>query len=216
MDHTEYMRAYSKRDYVRIRQNKWRREYRLQLKKKGICGVCTVRPLAQGSNRCDECRNKRRIFETNHRVESNRRKRAWEAKNREKVLIQKRNASRRSNRRLKQDIVRAYGGKCVCCGESNFWFLTIDHIDRESFPESPRTGKPLYAWLKKHNYPRDGIRLLCYNCNCAKGFLGECPHVAEPPGRWTKPATGLMKKRYPKEYERFYQKAKRHSGKTII
>ena len=34
----------------------------------------------------------------------------------------------------------------------------------------------MYRWLKKHGFPKEGFQLLCYNCNCAKGFFGKCPH----------------------------------------
>jgi ssDNA-binding Zn-finger/Zn-ribbon topoisomerase 1 len=30
---------------------------------------------------------------------------------------------------FKSAVMKEYGGKCICCGESNIVFLTIDHID---------------------------------------------------------------------------------------
>jgi hypothetical protein len=54
---------------------------------------------------------------------------------------------------------------CACpgCQEHHIEFLTIDHIN----------GGVLYRWLKKNGYP-PGFRVLCYNCNNARG-AGECP-----------------------------------------
>jgi len=69
-----------------------------------------------------------------------------------------------------------YGGICACCGESRFAFLTIDHIDgggtkhRQNFT----SNQAFYRWLLDER--RDGFQVLCYNCNCAKGAFGECPH----------------------------------------
>ena len=69
-----------------------------------------------------------------------------------------------------------YGGACACCGEYRFAFLTIDHIEgggrkhREQFT----SNDALYRWLKQEQ--REGFRVLCYNCNCARGNFGKCPH----------------------------------------
>jgi hypothetical protein len=79
---------------------------------------------------------------------------------------------------IKEDTFKAYGGKCVCCGETEPKFLSIDHIlgdgkeDRKKF----LSGRVLYRKLKKQGYPKDRYQLLCFNCNCAKGFFGKCPH----------------------------------------
>jgi hypothetical protein len=79
---------------------------------------------------------------------------------------------------LKQYIIDEYGGKCACCGESQIDFLTIDHINNDGAAHKKEHGTRfhLYAWLKRNNYPKDNFQLLCYNCNCAKGKLGYCPH----------------------------------------
>jgi hypothetical protein len=77
-------------------------------------------------------------------------------------------------------IIKEYGGKCICCGENELEFLTIDHINNNGAEErkitKQGTGGKLYRWLIKNNFPKDNYQLLCYNCNCAKGFFGYCPH----------------------------------------
>ncbi len=30
---------------------------------------------------------------------------------------------------------------------------------------------------KKDNYPKNDFRILCWNCNCSRGFSGYCPHA---------------------------------------
>jgi hypothetical protein len=82
----------------------------------------------------------------------------------------------------------AYSGdppKCECCGESHIEFLTIDHINGDGAKErremkaaglnAAKGGHEFYCLLEKRGFPA-GYRVLCFNCNCARGFFGECPH----------------------------------------
>ena len=79
-----------------------------------------------------------------------------------------------ANKRIKA--FEAYGGpRCNCCGEEEVKFLTLDHIN--GLEGKPRTAH-IASWLAQNNYP-EGYQVLCYNCNCAKGFFGMCPHQAE-------------------------------------
>ena len=70
--------------------------------------------------------------------------------------------------------------KCACCGETHIEFLTIDHIHGggRKHREEVGFGKSFYRWLIKNNFPK-GFQVLCYNCNCAKGHFGYCPHKRE-------------------------------------
>jgi hypothetical protein len=90
---------------------------------------------------------------------------------------------RRYRQRLKMEVLSHYGNgipQCACCGEKTLQFLTIDHINgggrREKVSDTRlRAGSPMYARLKRLGYP-PGFQVLCFNCNCAKGFYGVCPH----------------------------------------
>jgi len=79
---------------------------------------------------------------------------------------------------LKKEVIMAYGGECSCCGETMLEFLTIDHVNGNGNEHRQTIGRgyKLYKWLKNNNYPKKEFRLLCYNCNCARGQFGECPH----------------------------------------
>ena len=84
--------------------------------------------------------------------------------------------------RLRKEVFDAYGGKCVCCGESNYRFLTIDHPNNDGAKHRRETGCgtgiKFYLWLRKHGYPKE-FDPLCWNCNCGKSDnLGVCPHKA--------------------------------------
>jgi len=69
----------------------------------------------------------------------------------------------------KLEMIGAYGGECVLCGEKVAEFLTIDHINGggNKHRQEVGNGHRFRLWLKKHNWPRDEYRLLCANCNCS-------------------------------------------------
>lgn len=81
---------------------------------------------------------------------------------------------------LRLEVIAAYGGKCVCCGEATPEFMSIDHINGRGKEHRDgvmrATGQNLYAWLRANGFPKDEYRLLCCNCNLARGFFGACPH----------------------------------------
>ena len=85
------------------------------------------------------------------------------------------------NRDLKREVVSAYGGKCVCCGEAHIEFLTIDHTDGGGAAHRARQGKGrgIYRDLQRRGFPKDGYQCLCLNCNISLGFYGYCPHRPE-------------------------------------
>lgn len=69
---------------------------------------------------------------------------------------------------------------CTCCGEKNFFCLTLDHIDglgKKHRKEIGVSGSGNFAqWLRLNNFP-PGIQVLCYNCNFAREKCGGiCPH----------------------------------------
>jgi hypothetical protein len=66
---------------------------------------------------------------------------------------------------------------CVCCAESRYEFLTIDHTgdDGADHRKSGVSTQQLPAWLIARGFP-PGFQTLCWNCNAAKAFYGSCPH----------------------------------------
>ena len=91
------------------------------------------------------------------------------------VLLEQR---REARRKYRENVIKQYGGECVCCGETEFKFLAIDHIKgggRKHLKEIGGASSLIY-WLKKNGYPK-GFQILCYNCNMAKGLYGKCPHI---------------------------------------
>ena len=78
--------------------------------------------------------------------------------------------------RYRKDVIEHYGGKCYCCGESNYKFLSIDHVNGIQKGEKRISGLHFYSRIKKHNYP-DDYQVLCFNCNLGRALNnGICPH----------------------------------------
>lgn len=118
-----------------------------------------------------------------HRASS----RAYGAAHRDAISA-KRKAARRA---MKQSVLDAYGGTCACCGEATFEFLTLDHVNGDGAAHrkvhGPGRSDKVYAELIGAGFPA-GYRVLCFNCNSARGFYGYCPHRPDdltgvPPGR---------------------------------
>lgn len=121
-------------------------------KKAGVCIACGIRSAKLGRVQCEECsawNEQRRQYRAN-----------WRSK-------------------LRADVLKGYGGRCVCCGEDQAVFLDVDHVngDGAEHRKVVRAGvNGLYAQLRRQGYP-DGFQLLCRNCNWGKYINGGvCPH----------------------------------------
>jgi hypothetical protein len=128
------------------------REVRLQRIGKGLCASCGRRPSVSQRTLCEPC--------TTRQVE----------------------AGRNTLRRLREEVILAYGGaRCVCCGESERSFLCIDHINGGGYQHRKQIGTgSFYRWLRSNGFP-SGFQVLCYNCNMGKLLNGGvCPHQMKP------------------------------------
>ena len=70
--------------------------------------------------------------------------------------------------KFKASVLSAYspGLACALCGENNFEFLALDHINGGGVQDMKRHGGHSSLWcaLKRNDFP-DGYRVLCHNCN---------------------------------------------------
>jgi hypothetical protein len=134
---------------------------------KGLRGIC------RACYRANE-----RVWRVKNRERRSRLNRESRERNPEKVRQQRKEAHARYRARLRAAVFEAYGNACVCCGESTPEFFTIDHIngDGAAHRRSLGSGGYFYVWLKRQGFPQDNFQLLCFNCNCAKGLYGQCPH----------------------------------------
>lgn len=124
-------------------------------------------------------RNKEKLREYMREYSRTHRKQANEGakKNYPKYKENKREYQRELTNRYKNQFLEMYGNACSCCGETIFDFLTIEHKQGQ-MKATRRTGLVAYRDAVKEYRP-DSYEVLCWNCNCAKGKLGYCPH--KPP-----------------------------------
>lgn len=114
----------------------------------------------------------------------------WLIENKERLkelkhnyYLNRKDKIREYNHNLKKIIYEHYGNKCACCGEIEFKFLSIDHINNDGHHNKKRKlGKYKNSWdwykyIIKNNFP-DNLQLLCMNCNFGKRMNdGICPHI---------------------------------------
>lgn len=118
-------------------------------------------------------------FPFNHKGNSWRRYRC-------KQCCYERTARTDMRKELWEQVLRGYGSQCVCCGETDARFLTIDHINNDGGQARrsgahPANGHLLHTWIIENAFPKT-LQLMCYNCNFGKQRCGGiCPHVLEQP-----------------------------------
>jgi len=107
----------------------------------------------------------------------------WFRKNRERGL----ETNRKWRMGLRRQVLEHYGGKppkCACCEESEYEFLTVDHLNNDGTKERREAGTGghhSYRFIIRNNFP-EKYQILCYNCNCGRGKLNQnfiCPHKME-------------------------------------
>ena len=96
---------------------------------------------------------------------------------------QERSSRRDRMRRLRGQVVEAFGGRCEChgCLVTTPEFMTITHAfdrnDRKIYSVEEATLRPCHFWelMVKKRFPRDRYRMLCHNCKTARQQDGACP-----------------------------------------
>lgn len=97
---------------------------------------------------------------------------------------EKRKRSRARARERRKKVIEHYGGKCACCEDATYEFLTVDHKNNDgashrrelmNTPGSRNYAFQIVNFIVANDFP-DGFQILCWNCNLAKAKHGECPH----------------------------------------
>lgn len=102
------------------------------------------------------------------------------SKSQKKNRAKNRDRIREYGKQLRIRFLEMYGNKCVCCGEFHLEFLTIEHKlgQKGIVRHRKQTGRTAYSKAIQEYRP-DLYEVLCWNCNCAKGRYGYCPHQKE-------------------------------------
>lgn len=79
--------------------------------------------------------------------------------------------------KMRMQVINAYGGACVCCGESELPFLTVEHVNGGGRAHRKEVGgsSSLYRNIIQQGFP-DKFTILCMNCNFASRGGRTCPH----------------------------------------
>lgn len=89
--------------------------------------------------------------------------------------------ARKTREQLKKIVFDHYGWFCVCCGEAEPLFLSLDHTNNNG-AEHRKSLKgnitlKIYQDIIDRGFPEDEYQILCMNCNRGKWMNGGvCPH----------------------------------------
>lgn len=125
----------------------------------GLCRNCGRRKPRSGHVSCRPC---------------GKRMAAHYAARKERILAQQRDYVAK----VRAEVIKAYGGKCACCGEKRPEFLTIDHVNGDGAAHRKKLGHAghvICLFARRNGYPKT-LRVLCMNCNFSYGVRGYCPH----------------------------------------
>jgi 5-methylcytosine-specific restriction endonuclease McrA len=72
-------------------------------------------------------------------------------------------------------LVNLLGGKCVCCGVTEWWNLNFDHIIPVSTTKQKRLpAATYYKKLINGTLSLENLQILCSGCNGSKGNRKRC------------------------------------------
>lgn len=141
------------------------------------CGA--LLPVERKSRRCVDCD---RDAKAKHKSKHGDALRAKQAEVLRRSYAENPEAYRRYARdqraRLRAEFLAEYGGRCVCCKESEPAFLTLEHKNRDGAQHRAQRGDStqILRDLRRRGWPKDAYEILCFNCNRARWVLGRCPH----------------------------------------
>lgn len=149
-----------------------------------ICGMECER-TGHGQKYCKACAyeymlTRHRKWHLDNPERSKEISRKTSVRNREYIYAK----SKERRAKLRLEVLNYYSNgllRCECCGDTHTEFLAIDHINgngKKHRQDIRRSGTEFFRWLRQHDYP-GGYRVLCHNCNQAKGYYGYCPHERE-------------------------------------
>lgn len=163
----------------------------------GLCVACGKTQPVTGNRRCQPCREKRA------KVSQSQKNRCPEGICRQCCIRpcldelascgmcreRGRKKMQETYRDIRREVLQIYGGRCVCCGNSNPKYLQLDHVnndggmERKQLPPHVRGGQ-FYKYVLKLGYIRSDLQLLCANCHNARRYGGctseDHPSIGSP------------------------------------
>jgi hypothetical protein len=75
--------------------------------------------------------------------------------------------------RVRIKLINLMGGKCICCGVSEWWNLTFDHI----IPIKTQKRENVTTFIRKlikNPELRKDFQIMCFGCNGSKNIYEKC------------------------------------------
>ena len=92
----------------------------------------------------------------------------WQKENPDKTNAKQ----RRYNKKLKIDALQIIGKSCICCGVSEWWNLSIDHI--KPIDDRRENSHNIYRDLRLGKLNNLDFQTLCHGCNNSKNAGMKC------------------------------------------
>src|SRR5262245_54429965 len=77
---------------------------------------------------------------------------------------------------VRRQAVAAYGGRCNCCGQTDWMFLTLVWTRQAGAKACTRPSIAESSALWVQGLPRGLVKVVCWACTLAEDLYGECPH----------------------------------------
>ena len=102
---------------------------------------------------------------------------------------------RKYHKSLQRQFLEMYGGACICCGEKDIRFLTLDHVNEDGANDRRRRSRATILREALSNLNTEKYQILCYNCNMGRSINnGVCPHSPHKPETSIWDSTPFMSK----------------------
>lgn len=164
------------RHYLSVNQER-KQEYQKSYYRENRKGL-----LEQKRSYYERNRNKMKVVNATRYQANKEQERQWARDRYWKDPTARKEYQKRRNRMVKTAVLAAYGaGVCVCCGEANEMFLSLDHINGCGIKRRNEEGRgsQFYFRLMKKGFPKMDLQVLCFNCNLGRKVNGGvCPHVS--------------------------------------
>ena len=136
------------------------------------CARCGRKKLSREFRKCARTKNGLQSYCSRCNTIS---VRIWARANREKIQAKQ----KRSYCKAKDAVFNHYGKSCSCCGETEYLFLTVDHVKNNGGGRDRKLrGFQMYKFIIAQGFPED-FQVLCWNCNSGRARNGGiCPHLA--------------------------------------
>lgn len=74
---------------------------------------------------------------------------------------------------IKRKALEMLGGRCACCGVSEWWNLTVDHV-RPVLGKRKYIGIQMFRSVVRGEADAGNLQVLCFGCNASKNRYERC------------------------------------------